>query len=123
MPQKGINLKWGFAKMSRASKEWLLGSNSLISRHIFNFDCWECMYYVQVTAFIYRNFIFKSWIATLQECIANFKCITLIRSLFFVLEVLKRLNLFGNKSLESLVRRLFPCRSLDNVCFSFSGLT
>ena len=33
---KGNKLKWGFA-MSGASKERLLGSNSLISKHIFSF--------------------------------------------------------------------------------------
>ena len=47
----------GFA-MSVASKEWLLGSDRLIGRRTFIFDCWECMYYVQVTIFFLLQFQF-----------------------------------------------------------------
>ena len=49
---KGNKPKWGFAIISGASKEWLLDSDSLISRHIFGCYSWECMYYVLVIVFL-----------------------------------------------------------------------
>lgn len=85
----GSKLKWDFPIMSSASKEWLFGSDSLtyVNRHIFNFDCWECMYYVLMIAFFCLNFSFikKSWIAAHLKCIASFKMLYInsFRSLFF----------------------------------------
>ena len=96
---KGIKLKWGFAKMSGASKEWFFDSDSFISRHIFSFDCWECMYYILLIVFLYCNFNF----VLSKNVSQSIECDTLICSLLFALKFLKRLVLFGNRSLQGLL--------------------
>lgn len=77
--------------MFGASKEGLLGCDSLISKGLFSFDCLKCMYYILVIVFLFRNL---HWNTLKIHCKVSF------RSLIFVLKLLKRLVLFGNESVQ-----------------------
>ena len=104
---KANKLKWSFAIMSGTSKEWLLGSDSLISRHTFSFEYWECMYYVLVICFcIEISVLFRNLGLQHSKNVLQSMKYMLNYSLLFVLKLLRRLVLLGNKSLQGLFKKI-----------------